>query len=80
MITIDAVRPEEGIVAKILILMIEGGGGHQAAAKAIAEGIAHLYGDEVVTTVVDSSKECSFWLINRLDDVYRWLASDGCAG
>jgi 1,2-diacylglycerol 3-beta-galactosyltransferase len=62
---------------RVLILMIEGGGGHRASAQAIAEALTHLYGGQVTTTIVDVSKKCSFPLINQLDDIYRWLTSDG---
>lgn len=64
-------------MAKILILMIEGGGGHRTAAQAIAGGIEHLYGDKVAVSIVDVSKKYSFRLINQLDEVFRWLTSDG---
>jgi 1,2-diacylglycerol 3-beta-galactosyltransferase len=64
-------------VKKILIIMIEGGGGHRASAKAIAGGVAHLHGEEVTTTIVDVSKEHPFRPVNQLDDIYRWLTSDG---
>ena len=62
---------------KILILMMSGGGGHQSSAKAIAGAIAHSYGDEVITRIVDLSKEHWSRSVNRMDDVYRWMARDG---
>jgi 1,2-diacylglycerol 3-beta-galactosyltransferase len=62
---------------KILMLIIEGGGGHRAAANAIVEGLTHLYGDKVTATIVDISKEISIPIINQMDDVYRWLTADG---
>jgi 1,2-diacylglycerol 3-beta-galactosyltransferase len=64
-------------VKKILIIMIEGGGGHRASAKAIAGAVAHLYPDELTTTIVDVSKEHPFRPVNQMDDIYRWLTSDG---
>jgi len=64
-------------VYKILILMIAGGGGHLASARAIAGALARYYGDQVSTSIVDVSKE--HWLppVNRMDDLYRWLSGDG---
>jgi 1,2-diacylglycerol 3-beta-galactosyltransferase len=62
---------------KILMLIMDAGGGHRASADAIIEGLAHLYGDEVAATVVDVSKEISFPLMRPVDDVYRWLTADG---
>lgn len=62
---------------RVLILMIMGGGGHLTAAKAVSGALAHLYGDEVTTSIVDVSKEHWFRPINRLDDAFRWLTSDG---
>jgi 1,2-diacylglycerol 3-beta-galactosyltransferase len=59
------------------MLIIEGGGGHRAAANAIVEGLSHLYGDEVTVTIVDISKETSIPIVNQMDDVYRWLTADG---
>lgn len=57
--------------------MIEGGGGHRASAKAIISGLESLYGDEIVTSIVDVSKEHWCPLVNRMDDIYRWLTTDG---
>jgi 1,2-diacylglycerol 3-beta-galactosyltransferase len=62
---------------KILFLIISGGGGHMASAKAIAGALAHAYGGEVTTSIVDVSKEHWSKPVNRLDEAYRWLARDG---
>ena len=62
---------------KILILMMSGGGGHQASAKAIAGALARSYGDEVTTSIVDLSKEHWAKSVNHMDDVYRWMTRDG---
>ncbi|MBN1810837.1 MAG: hypothetical protein JXA14_03280 [Anaerolineae bacterium] len=62
---------------KVLFIMIEAGGGHRASAKAITEGLAHLYGDEIVAKTVDVFKEFTFPPMIQPDDAYRWLISDG---
>jgi 1,2-diacylglycerol 3-beta-galactosyltransferase len=62
---------------KILMLIMDAGGGHRASADAIIEGLTHLYGDEVCATIVDISKEISLPLMRPVDDVYRWLTADG---
>jgi 1,2-diacylglycerol 3-beta-galactosyltransferase len=62
---------------KVLFIMIEAGGGHRASAKAITEGLAHLYGDEIVAKTVDVFKEFTFPPVIQPDDAYRWLTSDG---
>jgi len=69
--------PEVGAMKKVLFIMIEAGGGHRASAKAIAEGLAHLYGDEIVAKIVDISKEYAFSPLLQSDEAYRWLTSDG---
>jgi 1,2-diacylglycerol 3-beta-galactosyltransferase len=62
---------------KILILMSDTGGGHRASADAIAEAIAHLYGDEVRVRIVDAWRNYVPWPVNRIPDAYPWLVSDG---
>lgn len=62
---------------KILILIMSGGGGHMSSAKAIAGAVARSHGDEVTTSIVDLSKEHWSRSVNRMDEVYRWMASDG---
>ena len=62
---------------KVLILMIAGGGGHLASARAIAGALDHSFGHLVSTSIVDVSKEHWFPPVNRMDDIYRWLAGDG---
>jgi 1,2-diacylglycerol 3-beta-galactosyltransferase len=61
----------------VLILIISGGGGHSSAARSLAKALTRLYGHEVRTTVVDVSKEHWFGPVNRLDDAFYWLTSDG---
>ena len=48
-----------------------------ASAEAIAEAVAHLYGDEITVHIVDAWKDHSPWPLNRLGDTYPWLVSDG---
>jgi 1,2-diacylglycerol 3-beta-galactosyltransferase len=62
---------------KVLILMIAGGGGHLASANAIVEALARQYGGEVTTSIVDLSKEHWSRSVNRIDELYRWMARDG---
>lgn len=62
---------------KILILMSDTGGGHRASADAIAEAIAHLYGDEISVRIVDAWRSYVPWPVNRIPDAYPWLISDG---
>jgi 1,2-diacylglycerol 3-beta-galactosyltransferase len=62
---------------KVLFIMIEAGGGHRASARAITEGLTHLYGDEIVAKTVDVFKEFTFPPVIQPDDAYRWLTSDG---
>jgi 1,2-diacylglycerol 3-beta-galactosyltransferase len=62
---------------KVLILMIDAGGGHLASAKAISEALYYLYGDDIATTIVDVAKEYPFPPMHQLDEAYRWLVGDG---
>lgn len=62
---------------KVLLIMIDAGGGHRASAKAITEGLAHLYGDEIVPKTVDVFKEFTFPPVVQPEDAYRWLTGDG---
>jgi len=76
----SAVRQTEnaaGMPKKILILMSDTGGGHRASADAIAEAIAHLYGDEIRVRIVDAWRSYVPWPVNRIPDAYPWLVSDG---
>jgi 1,2-diacylglycerol 3-beta-galactosyltransferase len=62
---------------RILILMSDTGGGHRASAEAIAEAIAHLYGDEIRVRIVDAWRSYVPWPLKRIPDAYPWLVSDG---
>jgi len=78
--SVSALGRERSRVAsmkKILILMMSGGGGHRSSARAIAGAIERSYGGELTTSIVDLSKEHWSRSINRIDDVYRWMARDG---
>ena len=66
-----------GMPKKILILMSDTGGGHRASAEAIAEAIAHLYGDEIRVRIVDAWRSHVPWPLNQIPDTYPWLVSDG---
>jgi len=62
---------------KILILMITGGGGHRAAARAISGALTHLYGDKVSPSIVDISKTSRRSPVAWMDGLYQWLANRG---
>jgi 1,2-diacylglycerol 3-beta-galactosyltransferase len=64
-------------VKKILFLLVSAGGGHVAAARAVSEAVDHCYPGQVLTSIVDVSKEHRFPPFNRMDEVYRWLQRDG---
>ncbi len=66
-----------GMPKKILILMSDTGGGHRASAEAIAEAMAHLYGDEIRVHIVDAWRRYTPWPLNQIPDAYPWLVSDG---
>ena len=62
---------------RILILMSDTGGGHRASAEAIAEALAHLYGEKISVSIVDAWRRCAPWPLNQIPDAYSWLVSDG---
>lgn len=62
---------------KILILMSDTGGGHRAAAEAIAEATALLYGNQITVRIVDAWRDHSPWPLNQIGGAYPWLVSDG---
>ncbi len=62
---------------RILILMSDTGGGHRASAEAIAEALAHLYGEKISVNIVDAWRRCAPWPLNQIPDTYSWLVSDG---
>jgi 1,2-diacylglycerol 3-beta-galactosyltransferase len=53
--------------------MSDTGGGHRAAAQAIAGGFSHLYGKAVTVTIVDAWKNHTTWPVNRLANLYSWI-------
>ena len=62
---------------KVTILMITGGGGHGAGARAVAGALDHLYGKDISTSIVDVSKRGAHSPVGWLDGFYQWLARDG---
>ena len=62
---------------RILFLMADTGGGHRAAAQAIAEALHHLYPGQYDTVIEDVWKRHTPWPINKLADSYPWLAGSG---
>lgn len=62
---------------RILILMSDTGGGHRAAARAIAEAVDHLYPGRFEVRIEDIWADHTGWPINRLPAAYPWLADAG---
>lgn len=54
----------------VLFLMSDVGGGHRAAAKAIAGAFHQLYGDQVRSTIVDLMRDYLPWPLNGLPKTY----------
>ena len=65
-----------GEAKRILILMSNTGGGHRAAAEAIREALAYLYGDAVAVTIVDAWRDHVTWPINRFGTTYGWIVNE----
>ncbi len=55
---------------KLLILMSDTGGGHRRAAEAIAEAVAHLYGDAIRTEIIDALAHHTPYPWNRIGHLY----------
>jgi len=55
--------------------MSDTGGGHRAAAEAIAEAFGVLYGNSVRVTIVDAWKDYMGWPVNRLANSYPWIVN-----
>lgn len=68
-----AISPEK----RILFLMSDTGGGHRAAAQAIAEAVHHLHPKQYNTIIEDIWKGYTPWPLNRLPDIYGWLTGPG---
>ncbi len=62
---------------RILFLMSDTGGGHRAAAEAIAEAVHSLYPDTYQTRIEDLWKAHTPWPVNRIPDTYPWMAGPG---
>jgi len=60
---------------RILILMSNTGGGHRAAAEAIAEALNHLYGPNVVVSIVDAWQDHVAWPVNKIGKSYGWVVN-----
>jgi 1,2-diacylglycerol 3-beta-galactosyltransferase len=58
---------------RLLILMADTGGGHRSAAEAIAEAVAHLYGDAFEVEIVDALANHLPFPLNRLGRLYAPL-------
>ena len=62
---------------RVLFLMSDTGGGHRAAAEAIAEALHLKYGDKVDIELVDVFKSYSPFPWNFMPEFYPWLISHG---
>lgn len=62
---------------KLLFLMSDTGGGHRAAAQALAEAIQYLYPGQYDIIIEDLWKNQLPWPFNRLPGTYRWLIGPG---
>lgn len=62
---------------KLLFLMSDTGGGHRAAAQALAEAIQYLYPGQYETIIEDIWKNQLPYPFNRLPDTYGWLIGPG---
>ncbi|MGH2619984.1 MAG: MGDG synthase family glycosyltransferase [Anaerolineales bacterium] len=63
-------------MTSILILTLDSGSGHLAAAQAIAAGLERRYSRAVHTRIVDLSKEVGSGPLRKSREVYRWLAGN----
>ncbi len=62
---------------RILFLMSDTGGGHRAAAEAIAEALHRKYADKVAIELIDVFKAYSPFPWNFMPELYPWLISHG---
>ncbi len=62
---------------RILFLMSDTGGGHRAAAQAIAEALHLLFPGQYDTVIEDVWKHHTPWPISKLPGAYPWLAGPG---
>ncbi len=60
---------------RILILMSNTGGGHRAAAEAIQEALNHLYGRNVLVSIVDAWQDHVVWPVNKIGKSYGWVVN-----
>ncbi len=62
---------------RILFLMSDTGGGHRAAAQAIAEAIDYLYPQTYDPVIEDIWKKYTPWPVNQIPNSYPWLTGPG---
>lgn len=62
---------------RILFLMSDTGGGHRAAAQAIAEAVHYLYPNSFETCIEDIWRGHTPWPINKIPNSYPWLTGPG---
>ncbi len=62
---------------RILFLMSDTGGGHRAAARAIAEAVHHLYPHSYHTHIEDFWRFHTPWPFNKIPATYPWLTGPG---
>lgn len=62
---------------RVLFLLSDTGGGHRAAAQAIAEAINFLYPNTYETVIEDIWRKHTPWPINKIPNLYPWLTGPG---
>jgi 1,2-diacylglycerol 3-beta-galactosyltransferase len=60
---------------RLLLLFADTGGGHRAAAQALAEGLRYRYGDAVDPVLFDGLRAYAPFPVSHLDDMYPWMTS-----
>jgi len=62
---------------RLLFLFADTGGGHRSPAYAVAETLWKLHGENVQIELADVLTDYAPWPLNRLDNVYPYLAQPG---
>src|SRR5690606_36123924 len=61
------------LTKRVLFLMSDTGGGHRAAAEAIAEALQRKYGEQVEIELIDVFKKYTSFPWNYMPEFYPWL-------
>lgn len=62
---------------RVLFLLSDTGGGHRAAAQAIAEAMDYLYPNRCEFVIEDIWRKNTPWPINQIPNLYPWLTGSG---